>query len=137
MSSLVQMHCHALSHQGRASVLASHFLVIYRFANKQLCCEVVFRPASISINDNAELKVLDSDRHLFFYLTGTVMRLDEMEIQLPSCSQGCNGENSFQKSITRGPPGSTQTALESSTKIKSAPTAPPAPPNSFRSKGTS
>lgn len=34
----------------------------------RLCCELVCRSASISINDNAERKVLDSVGHLGFYL---------------------------------------------------------------------
>lgn len=66
MPSPVQMHPHPLLYQGKASVLTLHFPVIYRFANSKLRCELVFRSASISINDNAELKVLDSDGHFFF-----------------------------------------------------------------------
>lgn len=72
----------------------------------KLCWELVFRSASISINDNAELKVLDSDGHLGFYfsLTGTVTRLNETQTQLPSHSRGCNGGDRLeQNSGRRGP----------------------------------
>lgn len=96
--------CPTTSRQGQS--LHCIFWSSTDLQTSKLCCELIFRSASISINDNAELKVLDSNRHLFFYfsLTGTVMRLDEMETQLPSCSRGREGENSFQNGVTRGPP---------------------------------
>lgn len=75
--------------------------------------ELVFISASISINGNAGLKVLDSDGRSpvgFYFISATaVTRPGEMETPLPSCTVG---EKGFKAALRQGfcvlctPPGS-------------------------------
>lgn len=77
--------------------------------------ELVFISASISINGNAGLKVLDSDGRSpvgFYFISATaVTRPGETETPLPSCTVG---EKGFKAALRQGfcvlctPPGSTE-----------------------------